>query len=740
MISIVKNISKKIFFVVFSAMLPLIKRIIKWMFRLKVTGIEHLRFTGKTIIVPNHVSLLDPIILALFLPKNVAFAVNTGISRKFSWIMMFRSTVAVDPLNPYSVRKMLRGINANQPLCIFPEGRINVASGGAMMKVYGGIGYLALSTGAEIYPVAIDGLEYSKLSYLKGKLRQSWRPRVTISVGQPFTVVDESADLMRVKKERATEYIRSQMIDHLVRSRLKPNVNFFNELIDMAQVHGPSFVVCEDAVPLDSGKPAAAISYSGLLKGAYVLGSRLKQVLASDRRVGVLLPNSAAHMVVLFALFRIGKTPAMINYSAGRQAILDACETGELKYILTSEAFVKKAGLNELIAALSQTYQIVYMEEVRNTLQWTNKASGFIDYLMKRRVSEGDNEIVLFTSGSESKPKGVCLTHGNIHANIQQARAVIPFNSTDRILGALPLFHSLGLCTQMFLPIVTGLKVYMYPSPLHYKVIPELVYDKNITILVGTPTFLAAYARTAHPFDFAHSLKYVIAGAEKLKDEIRQTWQDKFHITVMEGYGTTETSPIISLNTKTDYRKGSVGRLLPATEYRLQPVPGIDNGGNLIVAGPQVMKGYLIHGKGFVPCNREHETGDLAVVDPAGATLETPYLYLKDRIKRIAKIGGEMVPLNLIEEICTGLLEEAVCAAVNIPDARKGERVILYHTHPDAKFSVLKERFKASGHSPLFMPSQLRYIDKLPLLGSGKTDYVTLKQLALQDEEGTNAI
>lgn len=739
MTGIMKKIGKTLVYVIVSAAIPILKRIVKRLLRLEISGIEQLDFNRKAILIPNHVSLLDPIILALFLPKDVVFAVNTGISKRFAWIMAFRQTVAVDPLNPYSVRKMLRGVNAGQPLCLFPEGRVNVESGGAMMKVYGGIGYLALSTSAQLYPIAINGLEYSKLSYLKNKVRQSWTPRVSIRVGKPFAVADHSGDTMRRKKERATESIRCKMVDHLVRSRLKPDVNFFNELIEASNIHGKSFVVYEDAVPLDPAKPAAALTYGRLLKASYVFGSRLQEVLRSDYRVGVLLPNSAAHAVALFALFRLGKVPAMLNYSAGRQAVQDACETGELGTILTSKSFVRKAGLTELIDLLSQNYRIIFMEELRATLSFRHKARGMADYLVKKRVSGENSEIVLFTSGSESRPKGVCLSHANIYANIQQARGVIPFNSSDRILGSLPLFHSLGLCAQMFLPIVTGLKVYMYPSPLHYKVIPELVYDKNITILLGTPTFLAAYARTAHPYDFAHSLKYVIAGAEKLKDEIRQTWLEKFHITIMEGYGTTETSPIISLNTRTNYRKGSVGRLLPATEFRLEPVPGIADGGNLIVSGPQVMKGYLIHGTGFVPCPGEHETGDLAVIDSDGATPESPYLFLKDRIKRIAKVGGEMVPLNLIEEIFTDLLSDAMCAAINVPDARKGERVVLFHSDANAKFSVLKERFKETGHSPLFMPSQLRFMEKLPLLGSGKTDYAALKSMA-EYEEGADAV
>ncbi|WP_052488021.1 1-acyl-sn-glycerol-3-phosphate acyltransferase [Gordoniibacillus kamchatkensis] len=224
MTGVMGKIGKALFYRIVSAAIPLIKLLVKRMFRLEVSGIEHLDFSQKAILVPNHVSLLDPILLALFLPEQVTFAVNTGISKRFSWLMTFRNTVAVDPLSPYSVRKMLREVGAGRPLCIFPEGRVNVESGGTMMKVYSGIGYLALSTQARLYPIAIGGLEYSKLSYLKNKVRQRWFPGVSVRIGKPFDVVDRSGDPMRLKKERATEQIRCRMIDHLVRSRLKPDV------------------------------------------------------------------------------------------------------------------------------------------------------------------------------------------------------------------------------------------------------------------------------------------------------------------------------------------------------------------------------------------------------------------------------------------------------------------------------------------------------------------------------------
>ncbi|MFD0696085.1 AMP-binding protein [Paenibacillus sp. GCM10027628] len=713
---------KHLFYIVLRFLLPILRPLLNVCFRLRLRGTEHLDFSKHTVLIPNHVSLLDAVLLALNLPKEVAFVVNTKIAKRFSWILMFRKHIAVDPLNPYSVRKMLKTVQAGTPLVVFPEGRVTTT--GAMMKVYGGIGYIALKSQARMIPVAINGLEYSKLSYLKGKLKQRWFPAVSILIGEPFQVeMTPGQTSMRVQKERATEVIRTRMLNHLFASRMKPELNLFNELLSAAKQHGSSVTICEDLTL------QTELTYKKLLLTSYIMAVRLNRDLQGQQRAALLLPNAAAMVVTLFSMFRLGITPAILNYSAGKQTMLDACETASVQTIITSKAFVEKAGLADFIQTAQSKYAVLFLEDVKASIRFTDKIAGLSNYWMKSKgpVCEGKNEIVLFTSGSESKPKGVVLTHRNVYANIQQARTVIAFNSNDVVLGAMPMFHSFGLTAGTLLPILSGMKVVLYPNPLHYKVIPELVYDRNITILFGTSTFLSAYARTAHPYDFAYALRYVVAGAEKLKEEVRQVWMDKFGIRILEGYGTTETAPVVSLNTPVHMKKGSVGRILPGMEYRIEAVEGIERGGNLLVKGPNVMKGYLIHEKGFVPCPEWYSCGDVVDMDEQG------FITIQARLQSFAKIGGEKVSLPMVEELVSATMPEALCAAVSMPDPRKGERIVIYHNDPHANIGHVKESMKQQGHSPIYMPSELRYLEKLPLLGSGKVDYVSIKKMALQD-------
>jgi acyl-[acyl-carrier-protein]-phospholipid O-acyltransferase/long-chain-fatty-acid--[acyl-carrier-protein] ligase len=263
----------------------------------------------------------------------------------------------------------------------------------------------------------------------------------------------------------------------------------------------------------------------------------------------------------------------------------------------------------------------------------------------------------------------------------------------------------------------------LYPSPLHYRVIPEVVYDRSATVMFGTSTFLAGYGRAAHPYDF-HSLRYVVAGAEKLKDEVSELWNRKFGIRIMEGYGTTEAAPVVALNSPIGYKRGTVGRLMPGMRCTLESIPGIALGGSLHIQGPNVMKGYLIHGTGFVPCPAWYDCGDVVEIDEQG------FMTIKSRLKRFAKIGGEMISLQLVEEMAAACYADSSLAAISVADGRKGERIVLYVTKPGYTMQELKAFISDKGHPPLLLPSKLEMLDKLPLLGSGKTDYVGLRKYA----------
>jgi acyl-[acyl-carrier-protein]-phospholipid O-acyltransferase/long-chain-fatty-acid--[acyl-carrier-protein] ligase len=315
-------------------------------------------------------------------------------------------------------------------------------------------------------------------------------------------------------------------------------------------------------------------------------------------------------------------------------------------------------------------------------------------------------------------------------ANRTQLAVCIDFSARDVILNALPLFHSFGLTASTLLPLLSGMKVFFYPSPLHYRIVPEIAYDINATVMFGTNTFLAGYARFAHPYDF-YSVRYVFAGAEKLHEETRKVWSEKFGVRIFEGYGATETSPVLAVNSPIYNLPGSVGQLLPGIEYQLEDVPGVDNGGRLYVKGPNVMLGYLLHDKPgeLVPPVCElgegwYDTGDIVDIDSEG------YIHIRGRAKRFAKIAGEMVSLTSVEETVGQLWSDALHAVVALPDKQKGEQLVLVTEHRDAERSELLAFARSKGIGELNVPKKFVPVDKLPLMGTGKTDYPAVQKLA----------
>jgi acyl-[acyl-carrier-protein]-phospholipid O-acyltransferase/long-chain-fatty-acid--[acyl-carrier-protein] ligase len=336
-----------------------------------------------------------------------------------------------------------------------------------------------------------------------------------------------------------------------------------------------------------------------------------------------------------------------------------------------------------------------------------------------------DPAAILFTSGSEGTPKGVVLSHRNMLANAAQAEARIDFGRRDKVFNVLPLFHSFGLTVGLILPLVSGVPVYLYPSPLHYRIVPEMIYGTNATILFGTDTFLAGYARSAHAYDF-RSLRYVLAGAEPVKETTRRTYMEKFGLRILEGYGVTETAPALALNTPMFNKFGTVGRLLPGMEARLDPVPGIDVGGRLHVHGPNVMLGYLrTENPGVLerPPEGWHDTGDIVTIDPDG------FIAIKGRAKRFAKIGGEMISLAAVEALASDLWPDALSGCATAPDARKGERIVLVTTRRDATRAEFLAFAKSRGAPELMTPADVLTVENMPLLGSGKIDNLSLTRL-----------
>jgi acyl-[acyl-carrier-protein]-phospholipid O-acyltransferase/long-chain-fatty-acid--[acyl-carrier-protein] ligase len=424
----------------------------------------------------------------------------------------------------------------------------------------------------------------------------------------------------------------------------------------------------------------------------------------------------------------------MLNYTAGVDGMQAACTAAEVRLLITSRAFVEQAKLGDKLAALQGIERIVYLEDLRAQITLADKLWLLCRLPFPRGVEiETPTEspaVVLFTSGSEGKPKGVVLSHRAMLSNIAQIRAIIDLNPDDRVLNVLPIFHSFGLTGGALLPLFSGSNLFIYPSPLHYRVIPELVYDRNCTILFGTGTFLGQYAKFANPYDF-RTLRYVVAGAEKLAPAVRLQWIEKFGIRILEGYGATETAPVIAVNTPMAYRSETVGQFLPGIEYRLENVPGIERGGLLHVRGPNVMSGYLkAEQPGMLQTPESsigagwYDTGDIVEIDEDG------FIHIIGRVKRFAKIAGEMVSLEAVEKLAQTAAPDAQHAASSQPDASKGEALVLFTTDATLDRAALQEAAHQLGMPELAVPRKIVRVETLPLLGSGKTDYVTLRKMA----------
>jgi len=695
--------------------------VLRCLFKTKVIGFNQMRFDGPTIILPNHVSFLDPLFLHAYLPKDVCYVINTNIAANINFFLKFINHIRIDPLNPYSLKKIVGVLKAGKPLVIFPEGRITRT--GSLMKIYSGIGFIAFRTNAAIYPVIFSGLQYSKASRITDKVHSKWFPKVSLYAGEVIHLKASENRSIKLQKREIGDTIRTILENTMFKAKeyLKKDINLFDELLEAGELHGMATVMAEDI----GGKT----TYRKTIISSYIIGEKLRDTLLGEESVGILLPNSLGHVVALFALFYINKTPAVLNFSAGVQNNLDCGEAAGIKTVLTSRAFIEKANFEEHISLLAGKFHIVYLEDLKISISGIDKILGIVKYMVRQKATtQGNRHLILFTSGSESKPKGVVLRHASIKANIHQISCVIDYTHQDRMLNALPMFHSFGLTAGTLLPIMEGFEVFLYPSPLHYKIIPEIAYDRNVTILLGTSTFLTGYGKYAHNYDF-YKVRYALAGGEKLSDEVRNLWYDKFGVRIFEGYGTTEMAPVLSFNTPMFNKRGTVGKFLPGIQWRTEIVEGIDEGGNLYVKGPNAMEGYLLHGKGFVPAEEWYNSGDVVMVDKDG------FITIKSRLKRFAKISGEMISLDAVEKAVEGCFLTDKNAAVNISDPKKGEKIILYTLYKEASKQLLQKYISQTGQSMLIMPTAVRIVDKLPLLGSGKIDYVTLKAIAVREME-----
>ncbi len=695
------------------------------LFRVQAPKNDGQLVADRLLIVANHESFIDGLLLGLFLPINPVFVVHTTIAqnRWFKLMLTMVDYLAVDPTSPMAMKKIIKLVDSGRPVVIFPEGRITTT--GSLMKVYDGPAFVAAKTGAMIVPVRIDGASRSYFSRMSGRYPRSLLPKLSITLLPKTQLKMPEFGTAKMRRRKAGEGMRKIMQDMVFQSQ--PKQTLFLSMLDAMEIFGRKHRFIEDLKQVEH-------SYNDILKIALALGKISTKFSSENERVGILLPNLTATLGLVVGMSAFRRVPAMLNYTAGTDGMQNACFVAGIRTIITSRQFLETAKIAPQVDSLKNV-RVLYLEDMKSLFTMWDKI-WLMAFAMRfpRWVNQSTDPeslaIVLFTSGSEGKPKGVVHSHRSLLSNIAQIRSVIDFSVDDKFLNALPIFHSFGLTAGALLPLLTGTRLFLYPSPLHYRMIPEVIYDRGCSVLFGTSTFLANYARFAHPYDF-YRLRYVVAGAEKLSDAVRTTWFEKFGIRILEGYGATETAPVISVNTPMAYRTGTVGVALPGMETRLIPVPGIANGGQLHVKGPNVMLGYYRYeNPGVIEIPQSevgsgwYNTGDIVEIDEDG------FITIKGRVKRFAKIAGEMVSLEVVEKIAVAASPESQHAASTQPDPQRGETIILFTTDRTLARDKLQEIARGLGSPELAVPRKIIPVETLPLLGTGKIDYVTLKVMA----------
>ena len=701
------------------------KSVIRWLlkaaFRVNLTG-DAACLQGGRLVVANCDSTIDGVLLGLFLP-GAPLVLTTPEMRESAWVRWLCRCVpclALDPSHPFIIRTVVRHVRAGGIAVIFPQGR--VTSTGGTMKVMDAAAVIAARCKNPLVPLRVHGTLYSHFSRMSVRWPKRLFPRVTLAI--QLVVPRMRTDSKDRRRRRQQQSMALQdALQRMMAVPLQPR-DLFGAFLDAVSLYGRATVVIEDV----RRQPEP---YGQLLKQTLALGRLLARLTVANETVGVLLPNLSTTLAVILGLSARGRVPAMLNYSAGNEAIRGACVAARIQTIITSRQFLERVKLSNLEETLPEV-RMVYLEDLRDTLTLADKLwligyALWLPRLAMPRVDPRQPAVVLFTSGSEDRPKGVVLSHAALLANMAQLQSVIDFGPNDKFFSALPLYHTFGLTACALMPLMTGTRLFLYLSPLHYRIIPDLVYQSDATYLFGTSTFLGQYAHHAQGHEF-HSLRKVICGGEKLGKAVERLWRERFGLAILEGYGATECGPAMSLNTPLAFREGSVGRLLPGIETQLTPVPGLTAGCVLHVRSPNLMSGYLRHeNPGVIEPPRSacgagwYSTGDVVEIDADG------FITIIGRTRRFAKIAGEMVSLDLMERIASHASPGHQHAATLRQSAGYGEDTVLYTTDSQLDRMMLIRAARALQAAEIAIAREIVKVDQLPLTGTGKIDYVTLR-------------
>lgn len=715
-------------------------------YRLKVIGFENLPTSGGTLLLGNHISWIDWALVQMACPRQVRFVMERGYYERW-YLKGILDLFGVIPIasgsSSDSLAEIARLLEKGEMVCLFPEGTISRT--GQLAEFKRGYEKAVQGTNATIIPFYLHGLWGSRFSRSSGFLRESrqsgFKRDIIVSFGQPlpsdipaYQLKQHIFDLSFTSWE-AYSHIIDPIPVSWVRSakRLKFRM-------------GATDVVGE---PLSNNRLMTAV-----FRFANLINHH-----SPEQNIGILLPTSSGSAIANMAVMTLGKTVVNLNYTASAEALQSAAEQAELKTLYTSKLFLKKLQERGIdIAAALPNLQLLYMEDLKagitkpqlimTLLAVVLFPTRLLQMLYVRHVNLDSTAAILFSSGSEGAPKGVELSHRNLAINSRQIADMLNTREDDVLMGTLPAFHAFGLLASTFMPLSEGIPIVCHPDPTDAVNIAKGIARYEATVLFGTATFLRLYARNqrVHPLMF-ESLRYVVAGAEKLPPEVRQLFSQRFNKAILEGYGTTETSPVASVNipdkldpnswrVQPGSRDGTVGMPLPGTSFRIvDPVTmeqlstGTD--GLILIGGPQVMKGYLKNPEKTAEAvvdiagQRWYKSGDKGHVDEDG------FLTIVDRYSRFAKLGGEMVSLTAVEQTIRQTLKdpELDLVAVNFPDEKKGEKVVLLlGGEHDPK--AVKKQLIESGMNPLMIPAEIYTVDAVPKLGSGKTDFATSRKVA----------
>ncbi|MEP9388335.1 AMP-binding protein [Mesorhizobium sp. KR9-304] len=670
-----------------------------------------------------HQSKLDPALMLSLLPEQTLHILDERSATSI-WLEPWRElarTITFNAQHIFVSRRLVRVLKGKGRLAVYlPD---SVEPDTKSFRLFRAVARIALQADARVVPVFVSGGRFLPFSLTPAKKApRHWFQKLSIMALAPMTITE------LVERAGGSSVITASnaLFDRLAEARLQGaglDRSLFEAVRDGAKLFGPSKPIVEDVV-------TGALSYRKLLIGARVLGRRFEAITRPGEAVGVLLPNTNGVVLSLLGLASAGRIAAMMNYTAGPASVTAAVKTADIRTVVSSKAFVEKASLADIVEAVEKGgAKLLWLEDIRAGVGIFEKLMAALLWRFALHRQGADKPaVILFTSGSEGAPKAAVLSNRSLLANVMQAEARISFSPTDKLLNVLPVFHSFGLTGGTILPLVNGVQLFLYPSPLHYKIVPEIARKIRPTVMFGTDTFLAAYARTAKDDDFS-SLRFVVAGAEAVKPETRKTWRERFGAEIVEGYGLTEAAPVVAVNTAAHSRDGTVGRLLPGMRMRIEPVEGISEGGRLLISGPNRMMGYISSerlGELHALEGEWLDTGDIVSVDREG------FITVCGRAKRFAKIAGEMISLGAVEMLVKALWPEDSHAAVSVPDKRRGERIVLVTTADEAEPEALRRYGKQAGAAEIMVPGDIVKVKEIPVLGSGKTDYVSARRMAME--------